>query len=155
MTFPRDEIEATVERYLAVRERMDRGEGGWEELAALFTDDAVYIDPAWGLVEGIDAIREFLHDSMVGLEDWRFPVEWVAIDGDHVVVKWLQRLPGRRADGSHYDNSGVSLLTYAGGGRFSRGEDHLNMLHVNEVIGESGWRPGPGFALPPKHPRRL
>lgn len=155
MNFSREEIEATLERYLAVRARMDSGLGDWNELAAFFTDDAVYIDPAWGLVEGIEAITEFLHESMVGLEDWVFPVEWTAIDGDRVVVKWIQRLPGQRADGSAYDNSGVSLLTYAGDGKFSRGEDHLNMLHVHEVIAESGWVPGPGFNVPPRHPRRL
>lgn len=155
MSHPREEIEAAVARYLAVRERMDAGEGGWDEMADLFTDDATYIDPAWGLIEGNDAIRAFMSESMAGLEDWLFPIEWVAIDGDHVVVKWTQRLPGQRADGSQYDNSGVSLLTYAGEGRFSRSEDHLNMLHVHEVIGESGWRPGKGFNSPPEHPRRL
>jgi ketosteroid isomerase-like protein len=152
---PREEIEAAVARYLEVRERMDRGEGGWTDMARLFTDDATYIDPAWGRVDGIEAITDFLERSMAGLEDWVFPVEWVAIDGDHVVVKWIQRLPGRRPDGTHYDNSGVSLLTYAGDGRFSRSEDHLNMLHVYEVIAESGWRPGPGFTAPPDHPPRL
>ena len=155
MSHPREEVEAAVQAYVAVRERMDAGEGGWEEMAALVTDDATYIDPAWGLIEGSAAIREFMRDSMAGLEDWLFPIEWIAIDGDHVVVKWIQRLPGQRPDGSHYDNSGVSLLTYAGAGRFSRSEDHLNMLHVYEVIAESGWRPGEGFQMPPEHPTRL
>lgn len=155
MAFPRDEIQACVDHYLAVREQMDRGEGGWIEMAQLFTDDAVYIDPAWGKVEGLAAIKTFLEESMAGLDDWLFPVEWVAIDGDHVIIKWIQRLPGQRADGSTYDSSGVSLLTYAGDGRFSRSEDHLNMLHVYEVIAESGWRPGEGFNLPPEHPVRL
>jgi ketosteroid isomerase-like protein len=152
---PREEVEAAVAKYVEVRERMDRGEGGWEDMCALFTDDATYIDPAWGRVDGIEAIRDFMRESMAGLDDWLFPIEWIAIDGDHVVVKWIQRLPGQRADGSTYDSSGVSLLTYAGDGRFSKSEDHLNLLHVNEVIAESGWRPGPGFNLPPKHPRRL
>jgi ketosteroid isomerase-like protein len=155
MSHPREEVEAAVAAYVAVRERMDAGEGGWDEMADLFTEDASYIDPAWGLIQGNDDIRGFMRDSMAGLEDWLFPIEWIAIDGDHVVVKWIQRLPGRRPDGTHFDNSGVSLLTYAGGGRFSRSEDHLNMLHVHEVIGESGWRPGAGFNLPPEHPRRL
>ena len=31
---------------------------------------------------------------MRGLEDWDFPIEFAAIDGDNVVVKWLQLLPG-------------------------------------------------------------
>ena len=70
MPHPREEVEAAVARYVAVRERMDRGEGGWEEMADLFTDDATYIDPAWGLIRGNSAIREFMADSMAGLEDW-------------------------------------------------------------------------------------
>ena len=41
------------------------------DLAEFFTDDAVYIDPAWGRIQGIDEIRAFLVDSMLGLEDWR------------------------------------------------------------------------------------
>ena len=155
MPHPREEVDAAVARYLEVRERMDRGEGAWTDLADLFTDDATYIDPAWGRVDGRAAILEFLEESMAGLEDWTFPVEWVAVDGDHVVVKWRQVLPGRRDDGTSYENSGVSLLTYAGDGRFARSEDHLNMLHVHEVIAESGWRPGPGFRMPPEHPTRL
>jgi limonene-1,2-epoxide hydrolase len=155
MAHPREEVEAAVARYVEVREQMDRNEGGWEEMAQLFTDDATYIDPAWGRIDGIEEIRAFMQDSMAGLEDWLFPIEWIAIDGDHVVVKWMQRLPGQRADGSHFDNSGVSLLTYAGDGKFSKSEDHLNMLHVYEVIQESAWRPGKGFNAPPEHPRRL
>src|SRR4051812_27435017 len=98
MSFPREEVEAAVASYVAVRERMDAGDGGWEDMAALFTDDATYIDPAWGLIEGIGPIRDFMQESMAGLEDWLFPIEWISIDGEHVVVKWTQRLPGQRAD---------------------------------------------------------
>jgi hypothetical protein len=60
----------------------------------------------------------------------------------------------RRADGSPYQVPGITVLLYAGEGRFSREEDLLNMVHVNEVIRESGWRPGPGFRPPPAQPRR-
>ena len=34
---------------------------------------------------------------MVGLEDWSFPIEYTAIDGDTVVIKWWQQLPGHPA----------------------------------------------------------
>ena len=33
---------------------------------------------------------------MRGLEDWDFPIEFAAIDGDNVVVKWIQ-VAARRA----------------------------------------------------------
>ena len=42
----------------------------------------------------------------------------------------------------------------AGEGRFAYEEDLLNMVHVAELIRESGWKPGPGFQAPPPNPRR-
>ena len=76
------------------------------------------------------------------------------IDGDRLVTRWMNRLPGRRADGSYYEAPGVSILYYAGHGRFRYEEDLLNMVHVAEVIQESGWQPGAGFRRPPRAPRR-
>jgi ketosteroid isomerase-like protein len=152
--FPREEVERAVARYRELRRQADAGEIGWDGLCEMFTEDAVFIDPAWGRVEGLENIRQFMKESMAGLEDWKFPIEWTSIDGDKVVVKWQNRLPGRRADGSFYDVSGISNLIYAGGGRFSYEEDHLNMVVVNEVIRESRWRPLAGFNPPPAHPKR-
>lgn len=143
-----EEVEAAVGSYLETRSAIERGEKQWNELATFFTDDAVYIDPAWGRIEGIEEIRSFLRDSMRGLEDWRFPVEFVAINGDEVVVKWTQVLP------SGHRQSGYSNLVYAGGGKFSYDEDLLNMVHVLEDLESSGWRPGPGFTPPPPNPDR-
>jgi hypothetical protein len=154
MAHPRDEVESVVARYVELRERIGRGEATWTALAELFTDDAIYIDPAWGRIEGIDEIRTFLHESMVGLEDWTFPIEYTAVDGDNVVIKWTQILPGTRPDGSPYSQSGYSTLIYAGDGKFSYEEDLLNMTHVLEDLTASGWRPGPGFNLPPANPDR-
>jgi hypothetical protein len=145
---PREEVEAAVARYVAVREQIERGEATWTDLAQFFTDDIVYIDPAWGRVTGIDAVREFMVESMTGLEDWRFPVDFTAIDGDNVVVKWRQILP------SGHEQSGLSTLVYAGDGRFRYDEDLLNMTHVLEDLAASGWRPRPGFSAPPAAPNR-
>lgn len=154
MAHPREEVQALVDRYLDLRARIEAGQATWVDLAELFTDDAVYIDPAWGRVHGIDKIRSFLVESMRGLEDWRFPVRFAAIEGDDVVIAWRQVLPGRRPDGRPYEQSGVSLLRYAGDGKFSFEEDLLNMTHVLEDLAESGWRPGPGFVAPPRNPNR-
>ena len=56
-----------------------KGGGLKADGAEFYTDDAIYIDPAWGRVEGLDAIREFMIESMLGLEDWLFPVEFTAV----------------------------------------------------------------------------
>ena len=150
----RDEVVAAVEHYCALRERIELGEATWIDLADVFTDDVVFIDPAWGRVEGITELRSFLVDSMKGLEDWSFPIEFVAIDGDNVVIKWIQQLPGTRPDGTRYQQSGSSTMIYAGDGKFRYEEDLLNMAHVLEDLAASGWRPQAGFNAPPGNPNR-
>lgn len=154
MSHPIDEVRAAVDRYVALRASIAAGDNDWPDLADLFTDDVVYIDPAWGRIQGVDEVRAFMDESMRGLEDWDFPVEYTAIDGDTVVVKWTQQLPGTRADGSRYEQSGYSTLVYAGDGKFSYEEDLLNMVHVLEDLKASGWTPGEGFVMPPAQPDR-
>jgi ketosteroid isomerase-like protein len=149
-----EEIRTTYERYLETRNRVERGELGWDALADYFTDDATFIDPAWGRVEGIEEIRKFLSASMLGLDDWSFPHEWSMVQKDRLIARWQNRLPGQRGDGSYYEAPGYSMMVYAGNGKFSYEEDLLNMVHVNELIKESGWRPTGPMNLPPRKPRR-
>ena len=108
----------------------------------------MYIDPAYGRVEGLDAIRVFLDESMRGLEDWRFPIEFTAVDGDNVVIKWTQVLPnGRR-------QSGCTRLIYAGDGKFRYEEDQLNMVHVLDDMKSLRWRPPRTSCRHPTEPNR-
>ncbi|NQT72962.1 MAG: nuclear transport factor 2 family protein [Chloroflexi bacterium] len=148
--FPREEVQEALDNYLKVREKVEAGELKWEALADCFTDDATYIDPAWGRFVGRDAILQFQRDSMTGLEDWTFPIEWITIDGNRVIIKFWNRLPGQRADGTFYQSPGFQEIIYAGNGKFSYDEDLLNMVHVMELIGESGWIPGPEVKMPEK-----
>ena len=156
MPFPRDEVQATVERYHALRERIDEGlePDAFGVLADFYTEDAVYIDGAWGRIEGRDAIAHWLVDSMLGMEDWKFPIEFTAIEGNDVVVKWTQIMPRTRPDGTPYRQSGYSRLIYAGDGKFSYEEDTYNMAHVLEDIEASGWTPNGSMNVPPAHPDR-
>ena len=62
--------------------------------------------------------------------------------------------PAAAPTASTYEQTGVSILRYAGDGRFDFEEDLLNMTHVLEDLATSGWRPGPGFQSPPAHPDR-
>jgi predicted ester cyclase len=142
------ELAATLERYLAFRAEVDAGREPWSELVEFFTDDAVFIDPAWGRIQGIDAMREFLVDSMTGIEDWTFPVDRLYVDGDEVIVKYRQVLPDGR------QQSGYSTLLYAGGGKFRYEEDVLNMAQVVEDLVASGWVPPEGMQMPPRNPDR-
>jgi len=143
-----DEVQTALDDYVDLRERIERGEATWTDLAGIFTDDAVYIDPAYGRVDGLDAIRRFLDESMRGLEDWRFPIEFTAVDGDNVIIKWTQILPNRSRQ------SGYTRLIYAGNGKFRYEEDQLNMVHVLDDMKSMRWRPGPDSVPPPAQPNR-
>ena len=153
--FTNDELLEAYEVYKKTRERIDAGELWWDQLRDHFTEDAVFVDPAWGRVDGIDNIVKFLEDSMRGLEDWTFPLEWMAVDGDYLITGWQNRLPGRRPDGTYYQAPGMSRLRYAGDGRFDYEQDLINMIHMLEVMKESGWKPGAGAQNPPRDRVRL
>src|SRR3954471_2580841 len=148
------EARATYDEMVALRSRIEAGELPWSALADYFTDDAVYIDSAWGRYEGRAAITKFMDDSMVGLDDWRFPEEWTMADGDRVVSMWWNQLPGSRPDGSSYRVAGLSILRYAGAGRFDYEYDVFIMALVLEVIAESGWQPTGRMNAPPANPNR-
>lgn len=154
MTHPREEVQAAIEHLIAVRDDVNAGKLPWSAMAELFTDDAIFIDPAWGRVEGIEEMkRTVFGDAMVGLEAWQFPTEFYAIEGDYVLVKWKQILPGTRPDGRGYEQSGVSTMIYAGDGKFCYEEDLLNMVHVFEDMKASKCKV-PAVAIPPEHPNR-
>ena len=93
-------------------------------------------------------------ESMAGLEDWDFPHQWSMVDGNRLLARWMNRLPGRRADGSRYEAPGYSLMIYAGDGRFSYEEDLLNMTHIGELFRDSGWKPTGEMNAPPRQPVR-
>ncbi len=155
MSHSRDEVEAAVTAYLATRDRIDAGDGSWADLAPHFTDDAVFIDPAWGRCEGLEEMRRTVFgEAMAGLEGWTFPTDFYLIDGDTVVVKWRQVIPG--TDGEDHVQSGVSTLLYASDGKFRYEEDLLNMAHVMEGITSSGYQPPDGkpWPAPPSDPDR-
>ncbi|MBN2099104.1 MAG: nuclear transport factor 2 family protein [Dehalococcoidia bacterium] len=148
--YPREEVQKAIDALQSTRDRASAWETKWEALADLITEDATYIDPAWGRFKGRNSIRQFLHDSMQGLEDWKLPTDWCSIGGNRVVSKFRNQVPGRRADGTYYEVLGVSVLEYAGDGKSYFEEDIINMVHLYEVLKESGWVPGPNMKVPEK-----
>lgn len=149
------EARATYERLVAVRDEIDAGRKPWSVLADFFTEDAAYIDPAWGRVEGREAIRAFFEKSMAGLtgQGWYTPQNWIMVEGPRVVSQWDQVL-GETPDGKRWVVPGLSILYYAGNGLFCYSHDMLNMVHVFETMKAMGWKPPPGVNVPPREPNR-
>ena len=150
--YPRAEVEQAVRRYLDHRQALDLGEAPWSSVADLFTEDAVFIDAAWGRVEGRAGIAQLMDDAMAGLDGFSYPTDVVAIADDDVLIKWRQVVSG--LPGGDCEHTGVTILRYAGGGLFSFEEDLMNVAVVGADLLNAGWVPGPGFTMPPADPPR-
>ena len=150
-----DEARATYARFVALRDQIDVGERRWSELADFFTEDAAYIDPAWGRVEGREGIREFFEKSMTGLtgHGWSTPENWTMAEGHRLVSQWDQIL-GRKEDGTPWLVPGLSILYYAGDGLFCYSHDMLNMTHIGQTMRAMEWKPPGKMYMPPRRPNR-
>jgi ketosteroid isomerase-like protein len=149
------EAQETYERFVALRDEIDRGERPWSDLADFFTEDGVYIDPAWGRIEGRENIRDFFERSMAGLtgNGWSTPENWTMVEGHRLVSQWDQIL-GHKEDGTPWLVAGLSILYYVGDGRFCYSHDMLNMTHIGETMRAMEWRPPAEFNMPPRRPNR-
>ena len=143
----------TYERFVAQRDRVDAGQCSWADLADFFTEDAVYVDPAWGRQEGRETIRQFFLDSMAGLtgHGWSTPERWTMVDGHRLVSHWDQVL-GQKPGGGEWTVPGLSILYYAGDGLFCYSHDYLNMTYIGETLKAMAWTPPPEFNMPPRKP---
>lgn len=149
------EAQETYERFVALRDEIDRGGRPWSDLADFFTEDGVYIDPAWGRIEGRENIRDFFERSMAGLtgNGWSTPENWTMVENHRLVSQWDQIL-GHKEDGTPWLVAGLSILYYVGDGRFCYSHDMLNMTHIGETMRAMGWSPPAEFNMPPRRPNR-
>jgi hypothetical protein len=145
----------TYERFVARRDEIDEGKQTWSTLADFFTEDAVYIDPAWGRVEGRETIGGFFEESMAGLtgNGWSSPENWTMVEGHRLISQWDQIL-GHKRDATPWLVPGLSILYYAGDGLFCYSHDMLNMTHIGQTMRAMEWRPPPEFNMPPRQPNR-
>jgi hypothetical protein len=112
--------------------------GDWSPFADLFTEDATYIEHAFGTLGGREAIRRWITTTMStfpGDAMPHFPVEWYMIDEDR---GWLScQLWNRMADpgdGSVHQAPNFTLLKYAGDNVWSYEEDIYNPQAFADMI---------------------
>lgn len=122
MPFPREELEAMVERWLQANKDAEVA-GDWRPMADLYAPDATY---GWNygpehefMAVGRDEIRDIaLGGEMGGLDGWEYPYEEMLIDEKkgQVIGLWRQIALATRADGSRYEVAGIggSWFGYAG-----------------------------------------
>jgi hypothetical protein len=93
--------------------------GDWASWADSFTADAKYHDPHRGAAVGPEAIRELVGWSLAGSIPVYSPLVWYAADGNRVAFRSVHRADRPDGGGIAAEFTSTTILTYAGGGRWS------------------------------------
>lgn len=106
--------------------------GDWTDFCLGFTEDAEYVEHAYGTFRGREAIREWSVATMTsfpGSVMTGFPLAWQTVDeSTSRLVCEVRNLMPDPGDGSLHEQSNLTIMTYAGDGLFSREEDVYNPL---------------------------
>ena len=111
--------------------------GDWSIWTDQFTDDVHYIEHHFGEFHGRQAVLEWITESMArfpGNVMNAFPMEWYVIDEERgwVITMLWNRMedPG---DGSVHQASNITILHYAGDGKWNYEEDIYNPAKFAEM----------------------
>lgn len=132
VTLSREDTAAAYARHRTLHEARR-----WTDLADLFAEDGRYWEPFFGELNGREAVRDFLRESMAGLEEWVFPITWTAIDEGRVVTQWFNRLPNPRRDGTPFQFRGISNIAYDDDGMIVSQEDSYDRIEALRVLAEA------------------
>jgi hypothetical protein len=126
--------EEITEAYAAMHARVQQyaATGGWDEFADNFTEDAVYVEHAFGTFRGRDEIRAWSVPTMTTFPGGimtSFPLAWQVVDAPTSrLICEVRNLMPDPGDGTRLEESNLTIMTYAGDGLFSREEDVYNPL---------------------------
>lgn len=144
MSYPYEEVFAAGEKLrLAFIEAEKTGKWRWIA-EALYHEDAKYFCPYAGCMPVSASNREEIAATHYGRDmdvgsgwtGWSFPINHIAVQGDNIITRWVNRGPGKRADGSFYETEGVSFITYGGNGKFSEQYDLFDLTHQMKLCDE-------------------
>ena len=143
-SFPREEIEEMLRRWLAANEEAG-GTGDWSKLSRFYTEDALYTwnnGAGWEFVaKGREQIRDWVFGTeMEGLEHWVYPYVRTLIDDrkGEVLGIWRQLAPEKDPEGKPYEIAGTggSWFRYAGNFKWCWQRDFFDHMNVGTIFGE-------------------
>ena len=126
--YSKEEILDTFDKYKLARDEASRS-GDWAIWANCFTEDAHYIEHAYGEFHGRENIREWITGVMAPFPTMTFPQNWWVLDEERgaVVFECRNEFPEPlQADGTAFSFPNWTRLVYGGNGLWSSEEDIYN-----------------------------
>lgn len=136
-------LRATADKLIAGHEEATRTNEWTFFVDEIYAVDCIYTCQYAGVMEvtanGIDEIKatHYGRDMAVGWEGWSFPYMGVYTGPDNrLITHWLNRGPGKRADGSYFETPGVSFLTLNEQAKIVRQLDVFDLAHQMKLCDE-------------------
>ncbi len=126
--YSREELLEALESYRKARDEASRT-GDWNIWAEVFTEDAHYIEHAYGELRGREAIRDWITKVMAPFPNMSFPQDWWVIDEQNgAVVFQCQNLLAHPTDpgAEGFGFPTWTRLVYGGNGKWQSEEDIYN-----------------------------
>lgn len=118
--FSRNEVEAAFVHYW----RCGAVGEDWDAWVDCFTDDVVYVEHVLGSMHGRETVRAWIKPIMVQFGELYTAYEWHMIDpASGRVCVYMQNRRDHPSGKGTIDFPGITILQYAGKGRFSMEED--------------------------------
>jgi SnoaL-like domain len=134
------ELDAAFTQFQATVEKAATS-GDWNSFAELFTEDASYIEHAYGSFAGREEIRSWVVKTMTsfpGNHMTHFPATWHVVDVERgLVICEIQNPMRDPGDGSVHQSPNITILTYAGENLWSCEEDVYNPMEFGAMV--MGW----------------
>ena len=133
----REELQEAHDKYVATAQVAART-GNWQMWADQFTEDAEYVEHHYGKMQGRDAIASWIKSTMAewpNSEMRAFPHDWCVCDEER--GWWICQIENRftdPGDGKVYEAYNLTVLQYAGDGKFSSEEDAYNPANFAPVV---------------------
>ena len=126
--YAREEILEAFDRYKQARDEASQT-GDWSIWASVFTEDARYIEHAYGELSGREEIREWIEGVMAPFPTMTFPQDWWVLDEerDAIVFCCQNQFPEpHQEDGTPFAFPNWTRLVYGGKGLWKSEEDIYN-----------------------------
>jgi hypothetical protein len=128
--FTRDEIEAAFRHYWGCGAIAE----DWDAWVECFTDDVTYVEHILGTMHGRDAVRAWIKPIMAQYGEIYSAYEWHMVDPETGrVCVYIQNRRDHPSGRGTIDFPGITILHYAGGGRFDREEDFWAMPEATQA----------------------
>lgn len=133
----REELETAFEKYQDAALKGAQT-GDWRDWAELFTEDATYFEHHFGKFWGRESIYQWISATMKPFPAnhmTAFPVRWYSIDEEKawIICEVMNRMADL-GDGKIYEEPNITILHYAGNGKFSYEEDAYNPANMGTMI---------------------